>query len=98
MRRRPAADWIDASFPDAEDGSIEVAVFENSSNDLFQQRAEGLKQVEELTSKAKIVEVYDLAGQQNSGAKCQEYADALFLSHRTARWSLSFFRLCDLYR
>lgn len=84
-----AADWIDASFPDAEDGSIEVAVFENSSNDLFQQRAEGLKQVEELTSKAKIVEVYDLAGQQNSGAKCQEYADALFLSHPDCKVVLS---------
>ena len=76
-----AADWIDATFPDAADGSIEVAIFENSSNDLFQQRAEGLKMVEQLTSKAKIVETYDLAGQQNSGAKCQEYADALFLSH-----------------
>lgn len=84
-----AADWIDATFPDAADGSIEVAIFENTSQEVFQQRAEGLKSIEQLTSKAKIIETYDLAGQQNSGAKCQEYADALFLSHPECKVILS---------
>lgn len=78
---KAAADWIDKTFPDAEDGSIEVAVFVNTMAEPFEKRAGGLKEIEKLTSKAKIVEIYDTTGQTNANAKCQEYADMMFVSH-----------------
>ena len=78
---RAAAEWIDANFPDAADGTVEVAIFQNSSNYAFIQRADGLRDVEKFTSKAKIVETYDLVGQANMNAMCQEYTDQLLLKH-----------------
>lgn len=54
-----AADWIDATFPDAADGSVEVAVIETTMSPDAKECSEALHKVEELTSKAKIVEVYD---------------------------------------
>ena len=78
---RAAADWIEATYPDAADGSIEVAVFQNSANDQFVARADGLHDIEKFTSKAVVVETYDLVGQANANAMCQEYTDQLLLSH-----------------
>lgn len=76
-----AAAWIDENYPDAEDGSVEVALFKNTVVEAFQDRADGMAQVETLTSKAKIVETYDLVGQDAAAAKCQEYTDQLFMKH-----------------
>lgn len=84
-----AAAWIDRTFPDAEDGSIEVAVFANTAVEPFENRAKGLKEVEKLTPKAKVVEVYDTVGQTNANAKCQEYADMMFVSHPDVKVVLS---------
>ncbi|MCR5229649.1 MAG: substrate-binding domain-containing protein [Solobacterium sp.] len=78
---KAAAEWIDATYPDAADGSVEVAVFQNSSNDAFVLRADGLHDVEKFTKKAKIVETYDLVGQSNANAMCQEYTDQLLMKH-----------------
>lgn len=78
---RAAADWIEKTYPDAADGSIEVAVFQEGSQDAFIARADGLHDVEKFTSKAKIVETYDLVGQANPKAMAQEYTDQLLLKH-----------------
>ncbi len=78
---RAAAEWIDKTYPDAADGSIEVAVFQEGSQDAFIARADGLHDVEKFTSKAKIVETYDLVGQANPKAMAQEYTDQLLLKH-----------------
>ena len=78
---KAAAEWIEANYPNAADGTVEVAVFQNSSNSAFIERADGLHDVEKFTSKAKIVETYDLVGQSNMNAMCQEYTDELLLKH-----------------
>ena len=78
---KAAAEWIDKTYPDAADGSIEVAVFQEGSQDAFLARADGLHDVEKFTKKAKIVETYDLVGQANPKAKAQEYTDQLLLKH-----------------
>ncbi len=72
-----AADWIDATFPDAEDGSIEVAVIGNSQTEESQARTDGMYTVEQLTSKAKVVEMFDLSGATDANMKAQEYADIM---------------------
>ena len=86
---KTAAAWIDLTFPDAKDGSIEVAVFVNTSVEPFENRANGLKEIENLTPKAKVVEIYDTVGQTNANAKCQEYADMMFVSHPDVKVVLS---------
>ena len=78
---KAAAAWIDETFPDAEDGSVEVALFINSTYETFVERADGMADVEKLTSKAKIVETYDLIGQADANTKVQEYTDQLLMSH-----------------
>lgn len=84
-----AAQWIDENYPDAEDGTVEVAVFKNSILEDFQKRADGFAQIETLNSKAKIVETYDLVGQDAAAAKCQEYTDQLFMKHPDVKVILS---------
>ncbi len=78
---KAAAAWIDETFPDAEDGSVEVALFINSTYETFVERADGMADIEKLTSKAKIVETYDLIGQADANTKVQEYTDQLLMSH-----------------
>lgn len=84
-----ASKWIDENYPDAADGTVEVAVFKNSIVEDFQKRADGFAQIEVLNSKAKIVETYDLVGQDAAAAKCQEYTDQLFMKHPDVKVILS---------
>ena len=72
-----AADWIEATFPDAADGSIEVAVIGNSQTEDSQARTDGMYTIEQLTSKAKVVEMFDLSGATDANMKAQEYADIM---------------------
>lgn len=53
-----AARWIDETFPDAEDGSVKVGLVITTDSPDSKAQSEALYQVEELTPKAKIVEVY----------------------------------------
>lgn len=72
-----AADWIEANFPDAEDGSIEVAVIGDTATSESSKRTDGLMAVEEITTKAKVVEMFDLTGASDYNIKSQEYADVI---------------------
>ncbi|MBQ7795082.1 MAG: sugar ABC transporter substrate-binding protein [Lachnospiraceae bacterium] len=76
-----AAEWIEANYPDAEDGSIEVCIYSNPSSTKFEARQRALLEIENLSSKAKIVEEYNLAGETNLQPKCQEYADMMVANH-----------------
>lgn len=85
-----ASEWIDANYPDAADGSVEVAIYYNSSHPLFQERGRGFDAIEELNSKAKVVQTFDMIGQDNPAAKAQEYADTMFVSHPDIKVVLAF--------
>lgn len=54
-----AADWIDETFPDAADRSIEVAIFESRSNPQESEDSDGMHEIENLCSKATISKVVD---------------------------------------
>ena len=85
-----AAEWIDATFPDAEDGSIGVAIFEkNTSSDAIS-RSEGLYEVEKLTSKAKVVVNYDFGNITDTEVKAQEYADMMFVDNPEVKVVLTY--------
>lgn len=72
-----AAEWIDKTFPDAQDGSIDVAVVGLTGTVDGNNRTEGEKMITELTSKANVVEIYDLTGVTDSNIKTQEYAEMM---------------------
>lgn len=76
-----AAKWIEENYPDAADGSVEVCVYSNPSSTKFEARQKALLEIENICSKAKIVEEYNLAGETNLQPKCQEYADMMVANH-----------------
>lgn len=84
-----ASKWVDEKYPDAAEGSIEAAIFKNTSTEEFQFRADGMAAIEELNPKVKVVEIYDLVGQDAAAAKCQEYTDQLFMEHPDCKLILS---------
>jgi len=54
-----ATTWINETFPDAADRSVEVAVFENRTNPQDSANSDGLQEIENLCPKAKLVKVVD---------------------------------------
>lgn len=85
-----AADWINKTFPDAPDKSIEVAVLALNNSGEAIKRESGLKAIEELCPKAKIVEEYDSTGASSIPTKAQEYAEMMFVSHPDVKCVLTY--------
>lgn len=76
-----ASEWIDANFPDAEDGSIGVAIFERNTGTDAIARSQGLYEIENLNSKAKVIVNYDFSNSSDTEVKAQEYADMMFVEN-----------------
>ena len=87
---KAAAEWIDATFPDAEDGSIEVGILALNNTEEAIKREQGLEEIEKLTSKAKIVEVYDSTGAASIPTKAQEYTEMMLVSHPDVKCILAY--------
>lgn len=87
---KAAAEWIDATFPDAEDGSIEVGILALNNTEEAIKREKGLEEIEKLTSKAKIVEVYDSTGASSIPTKAQEYTEMMLVSHPNVKCILAY--------
>lgn len=75
-----AADWIDATFPDAEDGSVKVGILSNSENEDAVARCDGLREVVNYTSKAVIVEEHETT-QAEGAAAGQNYAEMMLMNN-----------------
>ncbi len=54
-----AVSWINETFPDAKDGSIEVAIFEDRTNPEASANSDGLHEIAKLSPKVKVVKVVD---------------------------------------
>lgn len=74
------AKWVDETFPDAEDGSIEVAVMTARTNDSGIARSEGMLTVADYSSKINMVGEYEVPG-ENDTALAQQYAETIFTQH-----------------
>lgn len=75
-----AAEWIEATFPDAEDGSIEVGLLTNSENEDAVARCDGLREIVNYTSKAVIVEEHETT-QAEGAAAGQTYAEMMLMNN-----------------
>jgi ABC-type branched-subunit amino acid transport system substrate-binding protein len=54
-----ACDWIDATYPDAEDDSVEVAVIGTKGTEHIKKRSEGMETIDNC-AKAKLVQFVDV--------------------------------------
>ncbi len=84
-----AADWIEKTFPDAEDGSIDVLVMQTKDTEDNTRRSEGLLEIENLCSKANIAYITDQT-QTDGVTKAQELTQAAFLEQPDIKCILSF--------
>ncbi len=87
---KAAAEWIDATFPDAKDGSIEVGILALNNTEEAIKREKGLEEIEKLTKKAKVVEVYDSTGASSIPTKAQEYTEMMLVSHPDVKCILAY--------
>ncbi len=84
-----ASDWIDATFPDAEDGSIKVGLLTNSENEDAVARCDGLRTIEEINSKVTIVEEHETT-QAEGAAAGQTYAEMELMNNPDLKVILTF--------
>lgn len=56
MMAEMGAEWIEATFPDAEPGSIEIALLEDRSTPEANSRCDGMNTITEICDKVKIVQ------------------------------------------
>ena len=84
-----AAEWIDKTFPDAEDGSIEVALVTTTTSVESKTQSDALRKVEEYCSKAKIVESYEKAF-TDPITKVQEHMDMMLATHPEVKAVLTY--------
>jgi ribose transport system substrate-binding protein len=85
-----AADWINATFPNAANGSIQVAVFEKNTDPDAKSRSKGLHAIEQLTPKAKVVVSYDFPNSTDTQQKAQEFASSMFVSNPDVKCILAY--------
>ncbi len=74
------AAWVDETFPDAEDGSVEIAVMSSRTNDSGIQRSEAMLKVAEYSSKIKLVGDFEVPG-ENDSVLAQQYAETIFTQY-----------------
>lgn len=75
-----AAEWIEKTFPDAADRSIKVGLLYNTENEDAVDRSNGLREIENLTSKAVIVEEHETL-QSEGAATAQTYAEMMLMNN-----------------
>lgn len=82
-----AAEWIEKTFPDAADESIEVAVFENRDKPSAAERSRGFMEITKLTKKAKIAAVVSV---DTTNAGGQAAAENLLLTNPDVKVIISY--------
>ena len=82
-----AANWIDETFPDAEDGSVEVAIFESRTNPEEANNSDGMHEITNLCPKANIVKVVDGIATNQAA---QEASSTLFQTNPDVKVVLCF--------
>lgn len=88
-----ASDWIDATFPDAADGSIEVVLLELPTDEENMKRDKGMETIAN-NPKVKIVAKYEMSAEDP--VEAQNYIDMMVLEHPNTKVVLSHFASMSL--
>lgn len=84
-----AADWIDATFPDAADGSVGVALYNFPFRPTDVERCEGFEKVTEYTAKASIAVRYELS-LTNYATEVMDYAAVMMQQYPDVKCIISY--------
>jgi ABC-type sugar transport system substrate-binding protein len=84
-----ALDWVNATYLDAANGSIDTVILMDSTNQEGVARADGMMTIAELSPKINIVALYDLAGATEMNLKAQEFAELAQGQHPNVKLILS---------
>lgn len=82
-----AADWVEKTFPDAEPGSVEVAILEYRDKPTAAERSDGLAKITEFSDKVKVVAKVGVDSTTEGG---QSAAENLFLTNPNVKAVLSY--------
>ncbi len=88
-KAKEAARWIDATFWDAEDGSVEVALLSTTTSVESKNNSEGMELITQYTKKAVIVENIDLP-MGEAAAKVQEAVDLILTRYPNIKAILTY--------
>lgn len=86
---RAAAAWIDETFPDAADGSVEVAIVATYSSEESKVLSKALEKVAEYTSKATIAVTYERDFSEPI-SKVQEQMDMMLVTNPNVKAVLTY--------
>ena len=78
---KAAAEWIDETYPDAADKSVECAIFGTLAFDHVTPRTEALSNIEKYTSKAVIVENYDYGASTQPNKDAQDWIENVLIKY-----------------
>lgn len=86
---KAAAAWVDKTYPDAEAGSIGVAIFGVYERDVDTERCDAYKNIEKYTDKAKISVEYNI-GWTDSQTKCQNNTELMLQQYPEVKVVLAY--------
>lgn len=84
-----AAEWIDATFPDAAPGSVKCAIIGAGFSEASLERGENQAKVTEYTDKAKVVEIYNV-GLENFASLSEQYTQVILQNYPDISCIISF--------
>ena len=97
-----AVDWIEKTFPDAEDGSVEVCVVSTTMTEAIIENTNGMIETLESCPKVKIDEVFDAADAMDPNSKTQEFADIATAKYPNCKVFVTYgdeyaYGVCEVY-
>ncbi len=90
---KAAAEWIDKTYPDAEPGSIGVAIFGVYERDVDTERCEAYRNIVNYTDKAKVSVEYNI-GWADSQTKCQSNTELMLQQNPEVKVVLAYGDYC----
>ncbi|NLO85076.1 MAG: sugar ABC transporter substrate-binding protein [Clostridiales bacterium] len=81
VQAQMAADWINKTFPDAADASIEVMVMKVTDSEDALARSNGMDEITALCPKAKVVYTTENANVEATASKSQELVEIGLMEH-----------------
>jgi len=90
---KAAAEWVDKTYPDAEAGSIGVAIFGVYERDVDTERCNAYKNIEKYTDKVKISVDYNIGWTDNQ-TKCQNNTELMLQQYPEVKVVLAYGDYC----
>lgn len=96
MSAQSASEWVDKTFPDAEDGSIEAIVLHNTTSEYVSAYSDGMAEIAKNPKIKLLTDYYDVIGASDEAVKAAEYMDIILTEHPNVKVVMGFNAACGL--